>query len=166
MPGLRIYGTQPQIMVGATLPSLAKVQQVLHLIGMAKPKQPASGFCPELSAEGGGSSGWISVLIRPSANIAHTAARRIVTLRCSTGMTGMPARLPWRDQPTPYRVWVSEIMLQQTRVETVLPYFERWMERFPTLAALARLQNRRFCRPGKAWDITAGRAISTGQPAW
>ena len=46
-------------------------------------------------------------------------------------------RLPWRDEPSPYRVWISEIMLQQTRVETVLPYFERWMQRFPTLAALA-----------------------------
>jgi A/G-specific adenine glycosylase len=46
-------------------------------------------------------------------------------------------RLPWRDYPTPYRVWISEIMLQQTRVETVLPYFERWMERFPTLEDLA-----------------------------
>lgn len=46
-------------------------------------------------------------------------------------------RLPWRDQPTPYRVWVSEVMLQQTRVETVIPYFERWMQRFPSLSALA-----------------------------
>jgi A/G-specific adenine glycosylase len=46
-------------------------------------------------------------------------------------------RLPWRDQPTPYRVWISEIMLQQTRVETVLPYFTRWLERFPNVAALA-----------------------------
>ena len=46
-------------------------------------------------------------------------------------------RLPWRDEPTPYRVWVSEIMLQQTQVKTVLPYFERWMQRFPTLEALA-----------------------------
>lgn len=45
--------------------------------------------------------------------------------------------LPWRDEPTPYRVWVSEIMLQQTRVETVLPYFERWMVRFPDLKSLA-----------------------------
>jgi len=45
--------------------------------------------------------------------------------------------LPWRKDPQPYAVWVSEIMLQQTRVETVIPYFERWMERFPTLAALA-----------------------------
>ncbi len=47
-------------------------------------------------------------------------------------------RLPWRDQPTPYRVWVSEIMLQQTRVETVVPYFNRWMERFPTLESVAQ----------------------------
>jgi A/G-specific adenine glycosylase len=47
-------------------------------------------------------------------------------------------RLPWRKHPDPYAVWVSEIMLQQTRVETVQPYFERWMERFPTLADLAR----------------------------
>lgn len=46
-------------------------------------------------------------------------------------------RLPWRDLRTPYRVWVSETMLQQTQVGTVIPYFERWLERFPTLAALA-----------------------------
>jgi len=46
--------------------------------------------------------------------------------------------LPWRDHPDPYAVWVSEIMLQQTRVETVVPYFERWMSRFPTIAALAQ----------------------------
>ncbi|MBU6375593.1 MAG: A/G-specific adenine glycosylase [Bdellovibrionales bacterium] len=45
--------------------------------------------------------------------------------------------LPWRAQPTLYRVWVSEIMLQQTQVATVLPYFERFMERFPTVEALA-----------------------------
>jgi len=45
--------------------------------------------------------------------------------------------LPWRGHPDPYAVWVSEIMLQQTQVETVSPYFERWMARFPTLEALA-----------------------------
>lgn len=45
--------------------------------------------------------------------------------------------LPWRGQPDAYRVWVSEIMLQQTRVDTVVPYFERWIQRFPTLADLA-----------------------------
>jgi A/G-specific adenine glycosylase len=45
--------------------------------------------------------------------------------------------LPWRGNPDPYVVWVSEIMLQQTRVETVIPYFRRWMVHFPTLQALA-----------------------------
>ena len=46
-------------------------------------------------------------------------------------------RLPWRGHPDAYAVWVSEIMLQQTRVETVIPYFERWMQRFPTIQSLA-----------------------------
>lgn len=46
-------------------------------------------------------------------------------------------QLPWRGHPDAYAVWVSEIMLQQTRVETVIPYFERWMARFPTIASLA-----------------------------
>ncbi|MEO1618428.1 MAG: A/G-specific adenine glycosylase [Planctomycetota bacterium] len=45
--------------------------------------------------------------------------------------------LPWRTLPLPYNVWVSEIMLQQTQVATVLPYFHRWMEAFPTVEALA-----------------------------
>lgn len=45
--------------------------------------------------------------------------------------------LPWQTDPTPYRVWISEIMLQQTRVATVIPYFQRFMERFPDVAALA-----------------------------
>ncbi|MFT3895265.1 MAG: hypothetical protein QM730_26875 [Anaerolineales bacterium] len=45
--------------------------------------------------------------------------------------------LPWRGHHDPYAVWVSEIMLQQTRVETVLPYFEKWMKLFPTVQALA-----------------------------
>ncbi len=45
--------------------------------------------------------------------------------------------LPWRDHPDPYAVWVSEIMCQQTRVETVIPYFEKWMKQFPTVEALA-----------------------------
>jgi len=46
--------------------------------------------------------------------------------------------LPWRGEDNPYAVWVSEIMLQQTRVETVIPYFEKWMRIFPTVEDLAR----------------------------
>ena len=45
--------------------------------------------------------------------------------------------LPWRDEPEPYRVWVSEIMLQQTRVEAVKPYFKRFLEALPTIRHLA-----------------------------
>jgi A/G-specific adenine glycosylase len=46
--------------------------------------------------------------------------------------------LPWRDHPDPYAVWISEIMLQQTRVETVIPYFQRWMLTFPNIETLAK----------------------------
>lgn len=44
---------------------------------------------------------------------------------------------PWREDPTPYSVWISEVMLQQTQASVVVPYFLRWMERFPTIQALA-----------------------------
>jgi A/G-specific adenine glycosylase len=45
--------------------------------------------------------------------------------------------LPWRRTRDPYRIWISEAMLQQTRVETVIPYYRRFLERFPTIGALA-----------------------------
>ena len=45
--------------------------------------------------------------------------------------------LPWQRQPTPYRVWVSEVMLQQTQVQTVLGYYARFMQRFPDVQSLA-----------------------------
>ncbi len=45
--------------------------------------------------------------------------------------------LPWREEPSPYRVWISEIMLQQTRIEAVKPYFQRFLEALPDLPALA-----------------------------
>src|SRR5690349_19338684 len=46
-------------------------------------------------------------------------------------------RLPWRGARDPYLIWVSEVMLQQTRVSAVIPYFERFVARFPTMEALA-----------------------------
>lgn len=57
--------------------------------------------------------------------------------------------LPWREDPTPYRVWVSEIMLQQTRVEAVRPYYERFLEAFPTVEALAGAPEDRLL---KQWE--------------
>ncbi len=50
--------------------------------------------------------------------------------------------LPWRGHRDPYAVWVSEIMLQQTRVETVIPYFKKWMRLFPSVRALAKASER------------------------
>lgn len=46
--------------------------------------------------------------------------------------------LPWREPLTPYSVWVSEVMLQQTQVKTVIPYFHRWMDTFPTIHDLSK----------------------------
>ncbi|NNU84795.1 A/G-specific adenine glycosylase [Geobacillus sp. BMUD] len=57
--------------------------------------------------------------------------------------------LPWRKDRDPYKVWVSEVMLQQTRVETVIPYFEQFIERFPTLEALADAEEDEVL---KAWE--------------
>ena len=46
--------------------------------------------------------------------------------------------LPWQKSLTPYPVWISEIMLQQTQVQTVVPYFERFLEQFPSVEWLAQ----------------------------
>ena len=54
--------------------------------------------------------------------------------------------LPWRDDPTPYHVWVSEIMLQQTRVAAVLGYYARFMDEVPDVAALAALPEERLMK--------------------
>lgn len=57
--------------------------------------------------------------------------------------------LPWRVNQDPYRVWVSEIMLQQTQVDTVIPYFNRFMERFPTVYDLANADEQEVL---KSWE--------------
>ena len=57
--------------------------------------------------------------------------------------------LPWRSEPTPYRVWISEIMLQQTRVEAVKPYFERFVAQLPDIPALAAADDDKLM---KLWE--------------
>ena len=57
--------------------------------------------------------------------------------------------LPWRRSKNPYHIWVSEIMLQQTRVDTVIPYYERFLESFPTVETLANASEERLL---KAWE--------------
>ena len=66
--------------------------------------------------------------------LTHQAAAQTALLRW---FTAQARPLPWRTERTPYRVWVSEVMLQQTQVETVRDYFTRFMARFPDIAALA-----------------------------
>ena len=57
--------------------------------------------------------------------------------------------LPWRRTKDPYKIWISEIMLQQTRVDTVIPYYERFLDWFPTVADLAQAPEERLL---KAWE--------------
>lgn len=57
--------------------------------------------------------------------------------------------LPWRKNKDPYKIWVSEVMLQQTRVDTVIPYFYKFIEKFPTLEALAEAEEKEVL---KAWE--------------
>jgi A/G-specific adenine glycosylase len=63
--------------------------------------------------------------------------RRRITRRLLTWFDRHQRDLPWRRDRDPYRIWVSEVMLQQTQVATVIPYFERFLATFPTLADLA-----------------------------
>ncbi len=61
----------------------------------------------------------------------------LLTSRLLNWYTANARALPWRKTRDPYRVWISEIMLQQTQVETVIPYYKRWLKHFPTVKALA-----------------------------
>jgi A/G-specific adenine glycosylase len=57
--------------------------------------------------------------------------------------------MPWRDDPQPYYVWLSEVMLQQTQVETVIPYFQRFVQAFPDVQALAAAEQQTVL---KRWE--------------
>lgn len=70
---------------------------------------------------------------RRAAPAAGTFARRVVAWQAKHGRHG----LPWQGTRDPYRVWLSEIMLQQTQVSAVIPYYRRFLERFPDVGALA-----------------------------
>ena len=73
--------------------------------------------------------------------------------------------LPWRRTRDPYAVFISEIMLQQTQVKTVIPYFERWMKELPTLAAFARARSQKVlsCGKGLGYYIRARNAQAAAQ---
>ena len=57
--------------------------------------------------------------------------------------------LPWREDPTPYHTWIAEIMLQQTRIEAVIPYYQRFLESLPDIPSLAAVSEDRLL---KLWE--------------
>jgi A/G-specific adenine glycosylase len=98
---------------------------------------------------------------RPTTRIAAATGGRVSRRRPGTpdaraivsSLLGwFPARarnLPWRRTLDPYAIWISEIMLQQTQVKTVIPYFERWLRKLPGVKALARARTDRVL---KLWE--------------
>ncbi len=77
-----------------------------------------------------------------SARTPRDFARRIIAWQARHGRHD----LPWQKTRDPYRIWISEIMLQQTRVETVKAYYDRFLERFPTVGDLARARPKTVLR--------------------
>ncbi len=69
-----------------------------------------------------------------------TSQRSSLRRRLRSWYARRARELPWRATGDPYRIWISEIMLQQTTVATVIPYYERFMNRFPTVQKLASAQ--------------------------
>ena len=72
-------------------------------------------------------------MIRKSQNSKSQISKRLLNWYAANARD-----LPWRRTRDPYRVWISEIMLQQTQVEAVIPYYRRWLKKFPTVKALAK----------------------------
>ena len=91
-------------------------------------------------------------------------------MRFCVGMLWISGALPWRaeagETPDPYRVWLSEIMLQQTTVAAVRPYFEAFTARWPTVEALAAADEARSWPPGRGLAIMPGPATCSPAPAW
>jgi A/G-specific adenine glycosylase len=75
----------------------------------------------------------MSAAVKSGSGLPLEFARRLIDWQRLHGRSG----LPWQNTRDPYRVWLSEVMLQQTQVSTVLSYFPRFLERFPTVQALA-----------------------------
>ncbi len=74
--------------------------------------------------------------------------------------------LPWQIEKTPYKVWLSEVMLQQTQVATVIPYFERFMARFPTVTDLANAPLDEVLHPvDRAWLLRPRAQPAQGRTA-
>jgi A/G-specific adenine glycosylase len=81
--------------------------------------------------------------------LLHPSTRRAIGRHLMRWYEGSKRPLPWREDKDAYRVWVSEVMLQQTRVQTVVPYYRSFLERFPTVRSLAEADLQQVL---KAWE--------------
>src|SRR5215510_11531820 len=79
----------------------------------------------------------MSIRAAPRAIHAKPFAPRKIAGRLLDWFNGQRRDLPWRHTSDPYAVWISEVMLQQTQVKSVIPYWTRWMEGLPDIATLA-----------------------------
>ena len=84
----------------------------------------------------------------PKSKIRNPRLARLVPLLLDW-FSASARDLPWRRTQDPYAIWVSEIMLQQTQVKTVIPYWERWMRELPTIQSLADASSDKI---HKLWD--------------
>lgn len=83
---------------------------------------------------------------------------------CSTGYAREGRDLPWRRTRDPYRIWLSEVILQQTRVAQGMEYYLRFTERFPDVASLAAAPEDEVLKLWQGWAITAAPATSGPPP--
>lgn len=104
---------------------------------------------PAVSLTAMGSTRATSSSERRSAPRACTAMQTAIRRRLLPWFTARRRDLPWRRRRTPYRVWVAEIMLQQTRADTVAGYYPRFLRRFPSMRALAQAPRAEVL---KAWE--------------
>jgi A/G-specific adenine glycosylase len=86
---------------------------------------------------------------------------RLIAERILAWYSSHQRDLPWRHTSNPFFIWIAEVMLQQTQVETVIPYYHRFLSRFPTIEALAGAS---LPTPPKIYFITPYLSISTPQP--
>lgn len=99
--------------------------------------RPVAAQRPRAVRRSGSSSGAMLAAAQAGPPAQPGAADRRLASSLNAWFQSARRPLPWREAYEPYAVWIAEMMLQQTQVDTVLPYYRRWMERFPTVAAVA-----------------------------
>ena len=72
--------------------------------------------------------------------------------------------LPWRGEHDPYRIWISEVMLQQTRSDTAASYYLRWLTRFPDIRSLSQADEQQVLKAWEGLGSTPGPTTSGGRP--